>query len=268
MDEQLAQIYGTGQSESYDHEDLQKTAAAELLVKLAAEQGVDLNSFSDSDIGEMISELYKSAEGTEVAEKKEEKKEGEEEEEEKKNAQEKVAEADFLGRVMAHAMVQELNGIDKVAAETQTPDRSAFTGLSKLRQRGRESKAFQAATHGLAGGALGALAGGGSGKAALLGGLAGAGLGAGAGALRASLAKGKRQALAELSHDEKRASALDALAEQRAWEMAKEAGYVDDQGNLCAPVEKQKQASTLDTAVDYRALQLLEAAGLPIEWNS
>lgn len=205
MDEQLAQIYGTGQPVAYDQEDLQKTAAAELLVKLAAEQGVDLNQFSDKEIGEMITTLYKNAqeEGaappfagkeTPAEEKAEEKKEEKKEEEKEKEAQAKFAEADFLGRVMAHAMVQELNSIDKQAS-AQAP----------------AAPAPQADPN----------------------------------------------------------SALEKMAQQRAWEMAKEAGFVDEKGNLIVPQkpEQQKTASALKQAVDHRALQLLEAAGLPVEWK-
>jgi hypothetical protein len=207
MDEQLAQIYGTGQPVAYDEEDLQKTAAAELLVKLAAEQGVDLGQFSDEEVAGMIHELYKEAqdappfppkkkeEGKEhEAKESAEMEEGEDEEEEEakeKEAQEKFAEADFLGRVMAHAMVQELNNIDKAAAAQPAPEQS------------------------------------------------------------------------------KEASALEQMAQQRAWEMAKEAGYVDAQGNLLIPQAQpeQEKTSSLKQAVDFRALQLLEEVGLPVEWK-
>lgn len=209
MDEQLAQIYGTGQPVAYDEEDLQKTAAAELLVKLAEEQGVDLGQFSDEEVAGMIQELYKEAqdgappfppkkeegkehEGKESAEKEK----GEEEEEKEKEAQEKFAEADFLGRVMAHAMVQELNNIDKAAA-AQQPAQQAQPQQTK------------------------------------------------------------------------EASALEEMAQQRAWEMAKEAGYVDAEGNLLVPQAQpeQEKTSALKQAVDFRALQLLEEAGLPVEWK-
>lgn len=200
MDEQLAAIYGTGQPVAYDQEDLQKTAAAELLVKLAAEQGVDLNQFSDQEIGEMITDLYKSAQDEGAPpfppKKEEDKKEEAKEEEKEKEAQAKFAEADFLGRVMAHAMVQELNNIDKQASAAPAP----------APQPAADSN-----------------------------------------------------------------SALEKMAQQRAWEMAKEAGYVDDKGNLVVPQKPEQQktaaASTLQQNVDVRALQILEAAGLPVEWN-
>ena len=84
-----------------------------------------------------------------------------------------------------------------------------------------------------------------------------AGVGGGALALRG---KGK----------EKGASALEKLAEQRAWELAKEAGYVDEEGNLLVPEqpEQEKEASALEQTVDTMALQMLEASGIPVEWNA
>jgi hypothetical protein len=207
MDEQLAQIYGTGQPVAHDEEDLQKTAAAELLVKLAESNGVSLDQFSDEDIQGMITELYQDKEAASKCsegmppfppkkdEKEDKKDKGEDEGDEKKEkeAQAKFAEADFLGRVMAHAMVQELNNIDKTASPQQQ----------------------------------------------------------------------EKQAAAP-----EQGAALEQLAQQRAWEMAKEAGYVDEQGNLITPQQPPKEkTSALKQAVDFRALQLLEEAGLPVEWK-
>ena len=66
----------------------------------------------------------------------------------------------------------------------------------------------------------------------------------------------------------KKASAIEKLAEERAWELANEAGYVDEQGNLTVPEQQEKTAaSELETTVDTMALQMLEQAGVPVEWN-
>lgn len=46
-----------------------------------------------------------------------------------KEAQEKLAEADFLGRAMAHAYVDELRGIEKAAAEEAQKQASAQRGV-------------------------------------------------------------------------------------------------------------------------------------------
>ena len=61
MDAQLAEIYGTGQ-EANAEDDQVKLAAAELLVKLAGDNNVDLSQFSDQEVAEMVVELQKEAE--------------------------------------------------------------------------------------------------------------------------------------------------------------------------------------------------------------
>ena len=87
-----------------------------------------------------------------------------------------------------------------------------------------------------------------------------AGAGAGLGAAGTAAAMHKKS--------EAEQSALDALAEQRALAMAKEAGWVDQEGNLVAPpAEETKTASPLDLAVERRALEMLEANGYPVTWN-
>jgi hypothetical protein len=247
MDEQLAAIYGTGQVE-YEEDDLEKTAAAELLVKLAEEEGLDLNQFSDEEIAGMINELQGGIEHTAEAEETDE-------------GQEKFAEADFLGRVMAHSMVQELNNIEKEAAKI--PGATSATGRFLRRQVGKVKRVGQLLTGSEAKrlegmsptrGATAMLAkerkavekarniakgvgkGVGIGAAAGVGGYAGAKAG-----------KGK----------EKKGSAFDTVAEQRALEMLHEAGY---------EVPGQEKVS-YDEAVEIRALEMLHEAGYPVEWN-
>lgn len=244
MDEQLAAIYGTGQPE-YDESDLEKTAAAELLVKLAEEQGVDLNDFSDEEVGEMLDGLY----GGEVYDE----------------GQEKVAEADYLGRVMAHSMVQELNEIEKEAGRAGDAASKAWgatkgfasrmrgsaaakkerlgellTG-SKLTRMKAENYSPTRAIEGMLGGEAKAIR-----KARLLTGGA-AGLGA------AGLGVAGTKAVQKMRSKE--GSALDTLAEQRAYELAAEAGYI-------------KEASAFDYEVERRALEICEANGIPVDWNA
>ena len=125
MDEQLAAIYGTGQSDYVDESDLEKTAAAELLVKLAEEQGVDLNDFSDEEVAGMLDELY-GGDGIEHTAADEE-------------FQEKFAEADYLGRIMAHSMVQELDSIEK---EAGIAERAKDVGEWFKRQGAGRRKAY------------------------------------------------------------------------------------------------------------------------------
>lgn len=246
MDEQLAAIYGTGQM---DEEDLVKTASAELLVKLAEEEGVDLDEFSDEEIAEMITNLEG---GGEVEE----------------DGSEKVAEADYLGRVMAHSMVQELGEIEKEAGWTRDKARAAWEGVKGgasavgkfIKDR---PKAYREARSQLKGtlskgtpfkerlkniGRAGGIVAPEAGVAAL-----------GAGGTYAALrGKGKK----------KKASALSKLAEDRAYQILAENGWVDDEGNVFAPQNGQtKVASQLDYAVEAEALQMLEEAGYPVQWN-
>jgi len=205
MDEQLAQIYGTGQAQVHDEEDLQKTAAAELLVKLAQERGVDLNQFSDEEVAEMVGQLYQEKQAQDAPPFPPKKEEGDKKDDEAKKEEEAAkekekaaADADQLGRIMAHAMVQELNNIDKAAAAQATPETPE-------------------------------------------------------------------------QPENQDQSALDKLAQERAWEMAKAAGYVDEQGNLMVPEtpeQPSQEKTALDEAVETRALQMLEAAGLPVDWEN
>lgn len=273
MDEKLAQIYGTGQTDA--SEDLQKTAAAELLVKLAEENGIDLDKLSDEQVITMVQELYKTAEegqpppfakkeeGAKEEPKKETKGEessGESSPDESKEAQAKFAEADFLGRVMAHAMVQELGKIEqeKMASEQKEAGKSMeflkhIGGKARelagkagaAAKKGGHAIAEQAKKPGVAAGAAGA-----------------AGL---AGGFAAGRASKKKEGSAQ-------PSALETLVQQRAYELAKQAGYVDAEGNLLTPAQVQepqeeKQASAFELAIDRQALQLLEAHGYPVEWN-
>ena len=278
MDEQLAAIYGTGQQDYVDESDLEKTAAAELLVKLAEEQGVDLNDFSDVEVAGMLDELYgggifhyaQEGEATgEEAMTEEEKKKKEEE-----DAKEKVAEADYLGRIMAHSMVQELNNIEKEAAAPAWLGKAvdavkgggskalgAVRGYpSNVAGRGREAKRMmtEAVTR------KGSVGTGKMGVRDQINSALGAGKAiapeAGAVAGLAGLGVGGYKLNKYRKEKEKGASAIQALAEERAYELAKEAGYIDDD-------YVSKEASALDYEVERRALEICEANGIPVEWN-
>lgn len=112
MDPKLAEIYGTNKP---DEADVEKLAAAELAEKLASENGVDLENMSEEELEQTAAELLASGEGE--GEGEGEAPAGDEPEAgTEKTAQEKLDEADYLGRVMAHAYVQELKEIDKTAA--------------------------------------------------------------------------------------------------------------------------------------------------------
>jgi hypothetical protein len=210
MDEQLAAIYGTGQPEM-NEEDLQKVAAAEFLVKLAEEQGIDLNKLSESDIAEMVNELYteKTAEAQPEAQT-------ETNDEPSPEFLEKAAEADYLGRIVAHSMWNELGNIQKAAGAPPFPFPPKKEGGEEKKEEKKEEKPKE---------------------------------------------------------EEKQAGVLEELAQRRAFEMAKEAGYIDAEGNLIQqpqqeqPDQKEKLAAAFKQAVETRALKICEEAGLPVEWN-
>lgn len=262
MDEQLAMIYGTGQE--IEETDLEKTAAAELLVKLAEEQGVDLNDFSDEEVGEMLNDLYSGGvEHTAAAAAQPQQPEVDQE------AQEKFAEADYLGRIMAHSMVQELNSIEKEAGKMGDMASKVKGVAGKVwggaKGAARETK--EAVTGWSSAGRSG-------GKMKLTGkerwerGKPAAKLVAGLTALETARRVGKSQG-GKQKAAEADASALEQLAQQRAFEMAKEAGYIDEQGNFLVEMAppQEKQASALDLAVERRALEICEGEGIPVEWN-
>lgn len=101
MDEWLSQVYGTGQSS-----DIEKTAQHMMLSKLAEEEGIDLSGLSDDEL-DALAQAVVSDDGAAGQDHIEAAGGGGGDEE----LQAKFAEADFLGRVMAHAYTQELQKI-------------------------------------------------------------------------------------------------------------------------------------------------------------
>jgi len=271
MDEFLNELYGT--SEIINGDDLEKQAAAEFLVKLAEQEGVDLDTLSDDEVGALLSEI-EGGMGKQASET------------ETDGAQEKLAEADFLGRAMAHAYVNELNEIEKEAAgvkELATKGYRAlgragrtageWTGASdvisgargKLLARkirgegakkmkgsmssGRAQELFRTSRE-LGGEASQALSQGAKRLAKRVGAPAAAGAtlyGAGTGTELSwphRLASGEKKSFNVEFED---------MARERAYEMLAEAGYA---------IEKVAQQD-----VDTLALQMLEQSGYPVQWG-
>lgn len=271
MDEFLNELYRTSETIGAGEEDVEKTAAAEMMIKLAAEEGVDLDELSDEEVGMLLEEVEKQASGEPEPEPEDE-------------AQEKLAEADFLGRAMAHAYVNELSEIEKQAMV------GPQIGAARLGYRrakgllGRAAKAVGEATgaselkRGLVGrkkmieaAREGAKAKGLKGKAAkehvskvmeqtakspsrmemsagakkLMKRVGAPAVGLGALGTAAAMAGDKDKR----SFNEE----FEAAAQERAYEILADAGY---------DVEKVAQAD-----VDTRALQMLEEAGYPVDWN-
>lgn len=123
MNELLAQAYGTYENIN-SNTGVEKTAEAALmeeLQKVAHAEGIDLNDFSDDDIVEILQEAVSGAETVEKTAATEETVT----EETADEGQEKVAEADFLGRTMAHAFYDELTAIQgdtEKTAESRNSD--------------------------------------------------------------------------------------------------------------------------------------------------
>lgn len=298
MDQFLAEFYGTKTAAAAPQEDLEKEASVDLFLKLASEEGIDLAKLPDAQVQELYTRWKTAAE---EPEKKEEKKEHEEEKrehvvekakeehEEKKAYAEKVAEADFLGRVMAHAYVQEMR---KIASEVETPaaeepkvddEKAKEAAMPEALRKGLEaakghagkaSKAvgehFERTGHAIAGKTLAKHTTAPKANERLVGAAAHA---AGATALGATA----HHALKGKEKKEKKGSALDELGAEQAVLIAHQGGLdAEEAGAKVAAVltlglvgESVKVASAPDveTAAYIRGLELLEAAGYPVQWT-
>lgn len=143
MNMDLAAVYNTPGGPP--QEDIEKAAEAQLFAKLAADNNIDLNQLSDEQVLELYNQTFSKEAGDMPPqfqkkdgedEKKDEKKkddddEKKDEDEDKeaaarefglqKEAQVKLAEADYLGRVMAHSFTQELGLIGKSMDKEAAP---------------------------------------------------------------------------------------------------------------------------------------------------
>ena len=129
MNEILAQAYGTREKLA-SAQSQEKTAEAVLLdelVKIAEAEGVDLNQLDDNDIAEILAGAMGAAgQGAEKTASAEDLSEED---------SAKLQEADFLGRVMAHAMFDEMaaiqgGGVEKTASAEEAEFLQAFEAMS------------------------------------------------------------------------------------------------------------------------------------------
>lgn len=258
MDSFLAEFYGTNKTASAAaEEDLEKAASVELFMKLASDQKIDLAHMPDAQVNALYNSwVQKTAAATAPAntqtktaseehEESEKKKreEAEKEHEEKKAASEKLAEADFLGRVMAHAYTNELRKIasgetGKTAGEMPEAFRKHLEGKKSEGGEHHETKKEEKEEH-----------------------------------------EKKEHEKKEGSAPSfpKTASPIDQLAADYAVKFASE--HKVDVGEVTRKVaavlelglgstEKSASAQTLDQRIGIRGLELLEAAGYPITWNN
>jgi hypothetical protein len=313
MDTFLAQYYGNDGGEKLaaaaTTEDVEKQASVELFMKLAQDQNIDLGAMKQNEVNELYNKWKTAAAvGTKTAEEEEKeehekKKDLEEkakkEHEEKKAESEKIAEADFLGRVMAHSFARESREIVKAAAES-----AAEPALDKEANKVRDAQAGYTAAKSVGHVAGDALKKGldhvkshAAGAAKSVGEHAtnaGAAIhhaahGAGpvtpgkakaiAGAAAAGGAAGVAGGAAAVHHalKDKEGSAIDQLAAEQAVYIANEGGFDPEEAGrkvaavlelgLVAPSEKIATTATAEAAIYTRALELLEAVGYPVTWN-
>lgn len=301
MNSWLSELYGTpgAAKEAADN-----TAQLEKFASLAAEQGIDLSALSSDQVRTLYEATFKTASDDGDADDKDEgsdakgtEEEAKAEHEGEKEAQAKFAEADMMGRVMAHALYQELGEIEKSAGVGESV-REGLAAVKSLAQRkGTRLKGIaERAGSNIAAGArkaTGAVSsatgvtdlrkavqarGGKSlatgkdiGRNHLAHGLGRAGAtAAGVGAVGAGGAYGAKKL-------KKEGSALDHLAAQQAVKIAEAAGYdvnqcvelltqADAQGAFEGS-DKIAHVQDFNDAVHVRGLELLETVGYPVNWS-
>jgi len=117
MDQFLAQHYGSAPVSEPTSEDVEKVAQAQLFLKLASDNGVDINSLNDAQVNELWGAVWNQQKTAEEDKKEEDKEDKDDkappfaaakkEHDEKKEAQAKIAEAEEMGKIMAHVFVAE-----------------------------------------------------------------------------------------------------------------------------------------------------------------
>lgn len=279
MDPKLAEIYGTNQTTDSD---LEKLAAAELADSLSDGEETNVDGMTEEDL-EAIAQNVLGGDEEPAAE----------ETEAGDDSQEKVAEADYLGRVMAHAYVQELGNIEKVAYKKEdflTAAEASGQGEKNLHtsRAAHEAKAgtgptARAKMENVARGAAGKVSGHLANVGAKAGNLArmsgpmtkgkamaiGGGV-YGAGALGAAgLAMGAKKLLSKKDGGKKKAasaemSAVDTLIIARAQEILDASGLeiVENEQEKVSADETMDPREVLAATVEQRAWDLLSQYGV------
>lgn len=266
MDPKLAEVYKTNQP---DEADVEALATAALAEKLASADEVDVSGLSDEEAEALASQILEGEKPAEEPQAEGDKPEGEEktageepaEGEELTPEQEKIAEADYLGRVMAHAYVAERKEIEKEAAA------KAKTASKLDNLKGAVAMTGAAASKAADKGKAALKSGGGKvmehlskhkGKAM------GAGAAAAAGAGFAAGRKSKKASAEQPVEGQQEMSALDQLAYARAQEILKEHG-IDPEAQTEETEKKssinEEQAALLAQKVEERAMAMLTEAG-------
>lgn len=248
MDQELAAMYGTPGQQS---EDKTKVAEMELFAKLAAENGVNLNELSDDQIEQLWNATFaKQAEEEkcstckeamadckcppkEAAQKDKLAAAAQAEFQKSQEWHEKVAECDKLGRVMAHAYVQELGLIDEAMKKqagskkvAEMPPQFAAAAEEKKEEGGEEKKEEE------------------------------------------KKEEPKDEEKEASAIDQLAAKHAVELAKNAGLNEKVAAKRVDAVLTLgAAPTVKTASAKTVQETVHIRALELLEQAGYPVDWS-
>jgi hypothetical protein len=137
MHEWLAEAYGTGAdiSDAPQQDDVEKLAQAEILDQMFEAEEVDWSALDAETVEKIAGEIFGDENQITADELMKAAADDGEPEGEVDEAQEKFAEADFAGRVMAHAFNQEL---DNIETEKEAGAREmALKGLAKARKGAR-----------------------------------------------------------------------------------------------------------------------------------
>lgn len=248
MDETLAGIYGTNGAQAAD---VEKLAQAEMATKLAETGQVDFSNMTAEEIEAVAAEVVGGEPAPQAAAPTNTDPAPTDDE-----FKEKISQADYAGRVMAHAMVNELRQIEEARTKTASamPDASRIGRLKSW----ASSKKIQAGMN------LGAHAGKAAAGAAAVGGAAGVAAG------RASK-KEKTSAAGP---------AFTQLVGERVEELLTASGFKPDE--VFAQLEKQSSAqpatpaaapqetadprrAALAQAVDAEAIETLKEMGFTFE---
>jgi len=260
MNEFLAEMYGTRETigAPSQSDEVEKLAEANLLDQALTAEGVDIDTLPAETILKVAYELFGEDSHLVKAAAQGELQEGEQEGDE--DFQTKVAQADFLGRVMAHSYVNEMNDMEKDADGKVEAVRKGLGAAYKavkgapaayvksVKERARIAKllAYKGGVKGYGKAGLKARAGyvaRGAKKLAPELGAAGA-LGAGG-------------TYAAMKDKKKESSALDTLAEKRAMDWAAEHGLLEQ--------ETEPEEEKLASAVNQRAYQMLLDQGIDVD---
>jgi len=260
MDLNLAKLYGTPGADAAIQEDLQKTADIEMFTKLASDADIDLSKLNNEQVSQLWNDTF-AVKGTEKVAGEhcpkchkadcvcpaagDKTAAAQAEFDQAAEWKQKVAEMDHLGRLMAHAYVNELGQIEAAMQKAAMEHENGGSSHEKKDEKSehKDEKSEHKSEHKDENG-------------------------------------GEKKKELPPFMQKKEGSAtdnIDALAAVKAIEKAAAAEFdKDDAERRVAAVvtlggpgasEKIASAQDLEGAVDIRALEFLEAAGYTITWE-